>query len=77
VLRRACDDRFPEGSEMNCFVCATEGRATVAVATCRYCDAALCMDHVAEQAALGRVGGMFMGCTHDTWAPRRAVIDER
>jgi hypothetical protein len=35
------------------------------------------MDHVAEQAALGRVGGMFMGCTHDTWAPRRAVIDER
>lgn len=47
---------------MNCYVCATDARATVAVATCPVCGVALCLGHRREQAK-GR-GGTAIECPH-------------
>jgi len=47
---------------MNCYVCATDDRATVAVATCPVCGVALCLGHRREQAQ--GPGGTAIECPH-------------
>ena len=57
---------------MNCYVCAKQDDAVVAVATCRNCGAGLCIRHLREAAADHPAGGRTFGCSHDTWeAPRQ------
>lgn len=56
---------------MNCYECATTSEAVAAVATCRYCGAGLCPEHVREAAGY-RVGGTVIGCAHDIWSARAA-----
>ena len=53
---------------MNCYVCATGGRAQTepAVAICKHCGAGLCPKHVRDAAAWVGPGGMAFGCEHDT-----------
>jgi hypothetical protein len=54
---------------MNCYVCADRGRTTAAVALCRNCSAALCVEHLAETARdLGK--RLYADCRHDTWQVR-------
>jgi hypothetical protein len=48
---------------MNCFVCATQGKAASAVAICQFCSVGLCMDHLAEAGAHTQ-GGMRYACPH-------------
>ncbi len=58
---------------MNCYICAREGTDSTAVALCPHCHAGLCLVHVEETAVAARPGGMFTGCTHNTWNPRGVV----
>lgn len=58
---------------MNCYVCAREQLDSTAVAVCPRCGAALCLLHVSEEASMPRPGGLYMKCSHDTWAPRSPV----
>lgn len=53
---------------MNCYVCATHRNAVVAVASCRGCGAALCLDHLRAAALDHSAGGTSIGCSHDTWS---------
>jgi hypothetical protein len=47
---------------MNCYVCATEDVAAVAVATCPVCGVGLCLEHRREQAR--GAGGTAVECSH-------------
>ena len=53
---------------MNCYVCAKQGKEQSAVALCRSCSVALCMDHLAELQTHSR-GGMKYGCNHSLPQP--------
>ena len=60
---------------MNCYVCATTGVDSAAVATCPDCNAGLCLRHVRDAARAANRGGTHIGCSHDIWSasPASAV----
>jgi hypothetical protein len=58
---------------MNCFECAMRGEAVPAVATCGYCGAGMCLEHLAD-AQTNHGGGTAFTCTHDL---HRAVAARR
>ncbi len=79
VCGRLQVERREKNRQMNCYLCAQELRDSTAVAVCPHCGAALCLWHVRmEESTLVR-GGMYMTCSHDTWAPRgsRQRVRER
>ncbi|MCI0881304.1 MAG: DUF2180 family protein [Chloroflexi bacterium] len=51
---------------MDCYSCNLESRQRSAVAICRHCGAALCVDHKSEADSY-RVGGMRYGCAHQEY----------
>lgn len=55
---------------MNCYECAKAGVAEPAVAICPHCYAGLCISHLDLDVADPGRGGMYLGCSHDTRAPR-------
>ena len=57
---------------MYCYCCAIEGIDRPAVALCRGCNAALCLQHLQETAAQFAAGRLFSSCRHDTWSARRS-----
>ncbi|MHB8512446.1 MAG: DUF2180 family protein [Actinomycetota bacterium] len=63
---------------MNCFVCATQNKTTVAIAVCRQCFVGLCMSHLAESRSFSS-GGMRYSCPHDlpTAEPGKAMTSSR
>jgi hypothetical protein len=58
---------------MNCYLHALQYEEVPAVAVCRNCGVAMCMEHLAEQQA-NRPGGMSIGCTHNLPEPRDATV---
>jgi hypothetical protein len=56
---------------VNCYLHALADKEMPAVAICRNCGVALCLEHLEELQA-SRRGGMDMGCTHPK-SPRAAV----
>jgi hypothetical protein len=55
---------------MNCYVCAMSQLDSTAVAVCPHCGAALCLEHVRQEASTPRPGGTHMTCSHNTWVLR-------
>lgn len=50
---------------MNCYVCDTSGRATLAVALCQHCGAALCREHLDADLLAPKPHGLGRpGCRH-------------
>lgn len=57
---------------MDCYVCACEGEEKKAVALCRHCSVALCMNHL-EDLQTHTQGGMRYGCKHRVPRPPEIV----
>ena len=53
---------------MYCYCCAKQGIDRPAVALCRSCNGALCLEHLHETAAHLASGHLFSSCRHDTWS---------
>ena len=57
---------------MDCYECAGQGEAVVAVAICHNCGVGMCLEHL-RHAQARRTGGPMYGCSHDLSAetPKR------
>ena len=60
---------------MNCYECTIQGEAVAAVASCKHCGVAMCLEHL-RMAQDYRVGGTTYGCRHN-WPskPRRGKAE--
>lgn len=50
---------------MNCYECAQQGQTVAAIAVCRVCGAAVCVDHVRSERELIRETASPGKVTHD------------
>lgn len=50
---------------MNCYVCATKGRATEAVAICPHCGVSMCLEHLVEEAKTAPTVPKY-SCSHSS-----------
>ncbi len=48
---------------MNCYECAVQGEAVVAVAVCKHCGVGMCLQHFLMANGY-RIGGTTYGCRH-------------
>lgn len=54
---------------MNCFECDRRGLTRPATGFCRFCNAALCSQHLREAAQDSARGATRQTCSHNTWRP--------
>jgi len=58
-------------SAVLCYPCIEQHVESPAVALCRNCNAALCLDHLHETAAWFSHSRELRACPHNTWTPVR------
>jgi hypothetical protein len=58
---------------MKCYMCALEGREQEAVAICKFCNVALCHDHLVQEHEENPTAAKF-SCTHPR--PSRIAVRE-